>query len=65
MASERAGGGGDATVRAFLHGRIVTMDLVVLDRDLFATPPNEIGDAEVVLTISDGQIEYRSTDHDA
>ncbi|HIQ04908.1 MAG TPA: amidohydrolase, partial [Anaerolineae bacterium] len=35
-------------------------DLIVLDRDIFAVPPEEIADTEVVLTIFDGRIVYRS-----
>jgi hypothetical protein len=33
-------------------------DLVVLDRDIFAIPPEEIGGAKVRLTVMDGKIVY-------
>jgi len=33
-------------------------DLVVLDRDIFAIPPEEIGDVRVRLTVFDGRIIY-------
>ena len=33
-------------------------DLVVLDRDLFSIPVTEIGDAEVVLTLLEGETVY-------
>jgi len=33
-------------------------DLVVLDRDIFAIPPEEIGEARVRLTVFDGQIVF-------
>ncbi|NTV82270.1 MAG: amidohydrolase family protein, partial [Candidatus Aminicenantes bacterium] len=33
-------------------------DLVVLDRDIFAIPPEEIGGAKVRLTVFDGKIVY-------
>jgi hypothetical protein len=34
-------------------------DLIVLDRDLFALPPSEIGRARVLLTLLDGREVYR------
>jgi predicted amidohydrolase YtcJ len=37
-------------------------DLVVLDRDLFAIPPAEIGRARVLLTLFQGRIVYRDPD---
>jgi predicted amidohydrolase YtcJ len=36
-------------------------DLVVLDRDPFAAPPSEIGDAAVALTYVDGALVYRAS----
>jgi hypothetical protein len=33
-------------------------DLVVLDRNLFAIPPEQIGDVRVVMTLLDGRIIY-------
>ncbi len=33
-------------------------DLVVLDRDIFAVPPEEIGATEVVMTVFDGEAVY-------
>jgi predicted amidohydrolase YtcJ len=35
-------------------------DLIVLDRDIFAIPPHEIPNTQVLLTVFDGQIVYRS-----
>jgi predicted amidohydrolase YtcJ len=35
-------------------------DLIVLDRDIFAIPPHEIPDTQVLLTVFDGCIVYRS-----
>lgn len=35
-------------------------DVIVLDRDLFSIPPEEIKDASVVLTIMDGKVVYES-----
>jgi predicted amidohydrolase YtcJ len=35
-------------------------DLIVLDRDIFAIPPEEIPDTRIWLTVFDGQIVYRS-----
>jgi hypothetical protein len=35
-------------------------DLVVLDRDIFAIPPADISDTRVEMTVSGGQIVYRS-----
>ncbi|SVC65398.1 uncharacterized protein METZ01_LOCUS318252, partial [marine metagenome] len=35
-------------------------DLVVLDRDLFAIPPTEISEAQVLLTLMDGREVYRA-----
>ncbi len=34
-------------------------DIVVLDRDIFAVPPEEIAEAEVRMTVFDGRIVYR------
>lgn len=34
-------------------------DLIVLDRNLFATPPHEIGKARVLLTLLEGKAVYR------
>jgi predicted amidohydrolase YtcJ len=34
-------------------------DLIVLDRDLFAIPPAEIGRARVLLTLFQGRVVYR------
>ena len=34
-------------------------DITVLDRDLFAIPEGEIKDAQVALTILDGEIVYQ------
>ncbi len=39
-------------------------DLIVLDRDIFAIPPQEIYDTQVLLTIFGGQIVYHSADFD-
>jgi predicted amidohydrolase YtcJ len=39
-------------------------DLIALDRDIFAIPPNEIADTQVWLTMFDGQVVYRSEDSD-
>jgi len=39
-------------------------DLVVLDRDIFAIPPEEIADTEVCLTVFNGQVVHRSEDFD-
>ena len=36
-------------------------DLVLLNRDLFTIPPQEIGDALVTLTLFDGSVVYRAT----
>jgi predicted amidohydrolase YtcJ len=36
-------------------------DLVLLDRNLFAIKPHEIARAQVLLTIMDGRVRYRST----
>ncbi|MFR3831184.1 MAG: amidohydrolase family protein, partial [Clostridia bacterium] len=33
-------------------------DVIVLDRDLFAIPADEIKDAKVILTIMDGQVTF-------
>ena len=33
-------------------------DVVVLDRNLFETAPEQIGDAQVLLTILDGEVIY-------
>jgi predicted amidohydrolase YtcJ len=33
-------------------------DLVVLDRDIFAVRPEQIGDARVRMTVFDGRIVY-------
>lgn len=35
-------------------------DLVVLDRDLFAIPPAEIAETQVVMTIFDGEVVYEN-----
>lgn len=35
-------------------------DLIVLDRDIFAIPPEDIPDTQVMLTVFDGQIVHRS-----
>jgi predicted amidohydrolase YtcJ len=35
-------------------------DLVVLERDLFATPPAEIGEVRVLRTMIEGQTVYRA-----
>jgi predicted amidohydrolase YtcJ len=35
-------------------------DLIVLDRDIFSIPPQEISDTQVCLTAFDGQVVYRS-----
>ena len=37
-------------------------DLVVLDRDLFTIPPEELGQAQVLLTMVDGKIVYSQLD---
>jgi len=37
-------------------------DLVVLDRDIFAIPPQKIADTRVCLTVFGGQVVYRSED---
>jgi hypothetical protein len=37
-------------------------DLVVLDRDIFATPPGEIANTQAVLTIFDGAVVYSNGD---
>jgi predicted amidohydrolase YtcJ len=37
-------------------------DLVVLDRDIFAIPPQEIADARVCMTVFAGRVVYRSED---
>jgi predicted amidohydrolase YtcJ len=37
-------------------------DLIVLDRDIFAIPPDQIPHTQVLLTIFDGQIVYHSED---
>ena len=37
-------------------------DLVVLERDLFALPPDEVGEVRVVRTIVDGETVYRAPD---
>jgi predicted amidohydrolase YtcJ len=34
-------------------------DLIVLDRDIFAIPPHEIADIQVVMTVFDGRIVFR------
>jgi predicted amidohydrolase YtcJ len=39
-------------------------DLVVLDQDIFAIPPDQIPHTRVLLTIFDGQIVYRSESFD-
>jgi predicted amidohydrolase YtcJ len=35
-------------------------DLIVLDRDIFAVPPHEIPDTQVLLTLFDGRVVYQS-----
>ncbi|MCP4006931.1 MAG: hypothetical protein GY725_22350 [bacterium] len=35
-------------------------DLVVLERDLFAIPPEEIGEVRVLLTLLDGEVVYEA-----
>jgi predicted amidohydrolase YtcJ len=35
-------------------------DLAVVDRDLFALAPNEIGDARCVLTMVEGEVVHRA-----
>ena len=35
-------------------------DLIVLDRDLFAIPAEEIADIEVLLTVVGGEVVYRA-----
>jgi predicted amidohydrolase YtcJ len=37
-------------------------DIVVLDRDLFTTPPREIGQVHVDLTLLDGEVVYQRDD---
>jgi predicted amidohydrolase YtcJ len=37
-------------------------DIVVLDRDLFTTPPREIGQVRVDLTLLDGEVVYQRDD---
>jgi hypothetical protein len=37
-------------------------DMVVLSRDVFRIPPEEIAQTEALLTIFDGQVVYRGTD---
>jgi predicted amidohydrolase YtcJ len=39
-------------------------DVIVLDRDIFTIPPEEIFDTQVMLTIFDGQIAYRAENFD-
>jgi hypothetical protein len=39
--------------------RDMLADIVILSVDIFAVPPDELGDAEVVMTIADGRIVYR------
>jgi predicted amidohydrolase YtcJ len=39
-------------------------DLIVLDRDIFTIPPQEIPDTQVFLTILGGQVVYHSADFD-
>jgi hypothetical protein len=36
-------------------------DLVVVDRDLLSVPPDEIGDAKVLLTMVQGRQVYRDS----
>jgi predicted amidohydrolase YtcJ len=36
--------------------------LIVLDRDIFAIPPEEIADTQVWLTVFDGGVVYCSED---
>jgi predicted amidohydrolase YtcJ len=36
--------------------------MVVLSRDVFRIPPEEIAQTEALLTIFDGQVVYRGTD---
>ncbi|MDX1382902.1 MAG: amidohydrolase, partial [Thermoanaerobaculia bacterium] len=49
-------------------GRVGTLevgkraDLVVLDRDLFAIPPHEIGETRVEMTVVDGEVVYERSD---
>lgn len=35
-------------------------DVVVLERDLFAIPPEEIGETRVLLTLLDGEVVYEA-----
>jgi predicted amidohydrolase YtcJ len=37
-------------------------DIVVLDRDLFDIPPEQISEARVVMTLLDGEVIYRNPD---
>jgi len=39
-------------------------DLIVLDRDIFTIPPEDIPDTQVLLTILGGQLVYHSADFD-
>ena len=37
-------------------------DIIVLDRNLFSAPKDEIKDAKVLLTVMDGNVVYRCPD---
>ncbi len=52
-----------AVGQAHQQGRLAPgylADIVVLDRDIFAIPPQEIADAQVTMTIVGGKIVYRT-----
>jgi predicted amidohydrolase YtcJ len=52
-----AGGAGNA-LGSLTPGKLA--DLVILDRDIFTTPPETICKTKVLLTVFDGRIVYRS-----
>ena len=39
-------------------------DLVILDRDLFAIPPEDLSETSVVMTLIDGEVVYRQPTSD-
>lgn len=49
--------GREAELGSLTPGKLA--DLIVLDRDIYTIPPIEIAQAQVVMTIFDGQIVYR------
>jgi len=66
LATMLAGYTRDAALVNFLERETGTLevgkaaDLVVLARDLFAIPPEKIGETEALLTVFDGRIIYRA-----